>query len=353
MSLLEHRQGPYGAEMTQNTLKRLAQLVLKVVHSLASQVAFCKDGTAPLGSIPLAPRLQRMPSGPDTLSQSLFDMLYAELFSGWKTILSQMAETESKQPSSLTTPPSGRSSLPLSTSSSLRNLAVSESRQDDLLEGEQYIYRILRLLYFVSISKVCQRSLSSPKWLSLLLLSFGCGGFSTQRRTLRLLRRLLMNMDPKDFRAFVPSLCGDREEMTSADMPFDEDDVNAFIKDQDEQLSASGERIPCTERLVRLFLEGTSVILSNSAVEDDAARAFHSQLDLNNTREALSTECVAALRFLQTLPAWREVIVKSFHKVLRGHSTGDVLHLFPCICHFEQCNHTMYRLYVQEQPEII
>lgn len=50
MSIQEHRQGPYGAEMIQNTLKRLAQLVLRVVHSLASQVAFCKDGTTtPVG----------------------------------------------------------------------------------------------------------------------------------------------------------------------------------------------------------------------------------------------------------------------------------------------------------------
>ena len=314
MSLLEHRQGPYGAEMMQNTLKRLAQLVLKVVHSLASQVAFCKDGTAPLGSTPTAPRLQRMPSGPDTLSQSLFDMLYAELFSGWKAIIAQSSDNESK---SLVT-----AAAPQSASSTAKN--GSEVRQDDLLEGEQYIYRILRLLYFVSISKVCQRSLSSPKWLSLLLLSFGCGGFSTQRRTLRLLRRLLMNMDPKDFRALVPSLYGDREEMVSAEGPFDEDDINSLMKNQDQELDSAGERVTCTERLVRLFLEGTSVILSSSAEEDDATRAFHTQLDVNNSREALSTECVAALRFLQTLPAWREVIVKILHKALTGHSAGTV-----------------------------
>ena len=317
MSLLEHRQGPYGAEMMQNTLKRLAQLVLKVVHSLASQVAFCKDGTAPMVSTPTAPRLQRMPSGPDTLSQSLFDMLYAELFSGWKAIIAQSSDSEAKSPISAAAPQSQIAS------SASKN--SSEARQDDLLEGEQYIYRILRLLYFVSISKVCQRSLSSPKWLSLLLLSFGCGGFSTQRRTLRLLRRLLMNMDPKDFRALVPSLCGEREEMMSAEGPFDEDDINSLIKDQDQELDSSGERMTCTERLVRLFLEGTSVILSSSAEENDSTRAFHAQLDVNNSREALSTECVAALRFLQTLPAWREVIVKILHKALTGHSAGTAI----------------------------
>ena len=321
MSLLEHRQGPYGAEMMQNTLKRLAQLVLKVVHSLASQVAFCKDGVVPVGSTPSAPRLQRMLSGPDTLSQSLFDMLYAELFSGWKAILSQGPECDPQSASSITTtPPSGKSSTPLSAPSSSKNF--NDVRPDDLLEGEQYIYRILRLLYFVSISKVCQRSLSSPKWLSLLLLSFGCGGFSTQRRTLRLLRRLLMNIDPKDFRALVPSLCGNREEMISAESPFDEDDINAYIKGQDEELDSHGERATCTERLVRLFLEGTSVILSASAEGDDTSSRFHAQLDINSTREALSTECVAALRFLQTMPAWRSVIVTSLHKVLRGHTAG-------------------------------
>jgi hypothetical protein len=99
-------------------------------------------------------------------------MLYAELFSGWKAIIAQSADSEAKSPLSASTPQSQTAS------SAAKN--GSEARQDDLLEGEQYIYRILRLLYFVSISKVCQRSLSSPKWLSLLLLSFGCGGFSTQ-----------------------------------------------------------------------------------------------------------------------------------------------------------------------------
>ena len=328
MSLLEHRQGPYGSEMIQNTLKRLAQLVLKVVHSLASQVAFCKD-ISPIGTIASAPRLQRMPSGPDTLSQSLFDMLYTELFMGWKTIISEsnhdvlsekMVSTESRDPRSPI-------SLPLSNSNNNSNKQTSDLQQDDLLEGEQYIYRILRLLYFVSVSKVCQRSLSSPKWLSLLLLSFGCGGFSTQRRTLRLLRRLLMNMDPKDFRAFVPCLYGTREELIHADVPMDEDDINTIIKEQDEEINDNGDKMDGTERLIRLFLQGTSVILSTKS-DNETKKLFHLQLDLNNTREALSTECLAGLRFLQTLPAWRDVIGRNMQKVLKEHYTGKEFYFF-------------------------
>ena len=320
MSLLEHRQGPYGSEMVLITLKRLAQLVLKVVHSLASQVAFCKD-IAPLGSTPSAPRLQRMPSGPDTLSQSLFDMLYEELFTGWRAIiLLSSTSTSTTTSDQVVTSEFQAARAPISLPSSSSKI-VAEQPQDDLLEGEQYIYRILRLLYFVSVSKVCQRSLSSPKWLSLLLLSFGCGGFSTQRRTLRLLRRLLMNMDPKEFRAFVPSLYGEREEIAHSEGPLDEDDVNTLVREQDEELDSGDEKITCTERLVKLLLQGTSVILSTNTA-DESAREFHSQLDLNGTREALSTECVAALRFLQTLPAWREVIVKNMHKILKGHTQG-------------------------------
>ena len=110
--------------------------------------------------------------------------------------------------------------------------------------------------------------------------------------------------------------------MISSESPFDEDDINAYIKGQDEELDSHGERATCTERLVRLFLEGTSVILSASAEGDDTSSRFHAQLDINSTREALSTECVAALRFLQTMPAWRSVIVTSLHKVLRGHTAG-------------------------------
>ena len=358
MSLQEHRQGPYGAELVQQTLQRLSKLVLCVVHSLASQVAHCSDhpdGAPPLTSSPSSPtirnvmassptntattihsapvllpgppRLQRMPSGPDTLSQSLFDMLYAELFAGLKGVIqhsidaarrcslehAQSTTTASTTntttntntgaklpvsdrntplgvaPSSLPLPPSSSSttttnrntpiSLPphtttsgsgggtergaargtfLSSMTGFHTPAISlagmralepqpssssnnnnnntsrgtthinnttqqsgplsdhpnSSMQPDLLEGEQYTYRILRLLYFVSNSKICQRSLTTPKWLSLLLSSFSCGGYLTQRRMLRLIRRLLMNVDPKQFRAFVPHLYSDREEMT-------------------------------------------------------------------------------------------------------------------------------------------
>ena len=345
MSLQEHRQGPYGAELMQQTLRRLSKLVLCVVHSLASQVAHCSDAsdnasspwtTSPSSpsirnvmsssptnttatinvvssTLPGPPRLQRMPSGPDTLSQSLFDMLYAELFAGLKGVIQQSMDaarrcsmehaqtstatsstttnTDSKNPvsdrnisagvtpSSLPPPPSTSStttrntpiSLPphpatstsgsgaargtfLSSMAGFHTPAISmagmralepssssnshnnthgsthsnhppsqsgslsdhshNSLQTDLLEGEQYTYRILRLLYFVSNSKICQRSLTTPKWLSLLLSSFSCGEYLTQRRMLRLIRRLLMNLDPKQFRAFVPHLYSDREEMT-------------------------------------------------------------------------------------------------------------------------------------------
>ena len=132
-----------------------------------------------------------------------------------------------------------------------------------------------------------------------------------------------MNMDPRDFRAYVPGLYGEREAIVTSDGPLDEDDVNTFIKEQDEELDGNGEKITCTERLVKLLLEGTSVILSTST-EDESARGFHAQLDLNGTREALSTECVAALRFLQTLPAWRVVIVRNLHKVLHCHTQGKI-----------------------------
>lgn len=235
MSLQEHRQGPYGVEMTEGTLNRLAQLVLKVVHSLASQVALCKEGPAipSIGVTSRAPRLQRMPSGPDTLSQSLFDMLYAELFTGLKTIIVQTMESTlkvaSRSPSPM--PVDARSPSPgPSGPASSTTKSADKQEGEDLLEGEQYIYRILRLLYHISNSKVCRRSLSSPKWLTLLLFSFGCGGFSTQRRILRLLRRLLMNMDPADFRAVVPCLYGHREEITLSAGPLDEDDVKTLMQ---------------------------------------------------------------------------------------------------------------------------
>lgn len=108
-------KGSFANEMKLNSNKRLAQMVLKVVHSLASQVAFSDDNSA-IVSPTSALKLQKRPSGPDTLSHSLFDMLYAELYIGSRSLILK-----------------ADLNIPAPVSNSLEV-------QDDNLYGEQYVY---------------------------------------------------------------------------------------------------------------------------------------------------------------------------------------------------------------------
>ena len=84
-------QAPQSYSMQHTSLSRLSALALKVVHVLATQVA-----SAPLDTpqslrvahaSSIAPQLRHMPSGPDTFSRSLFDMLHIELFVGLRSIV--------------------------------------------------------------------------------------------------------------------------------------------------------------------------------------------------------------------------------------------------------------------------
>jgi hypothetical protein len=65
--------------------------------------------------------------------------------------------------------------------------------------GEDYIYRILRLLWYVSTSRSCQRTLTSPKWLSLLVTVISCGG--TKLKSIHVVSRFSWKA------IFIVSLC--------------------------------------------------------------------------------------------------------------------------------------------------
>ena len=346
-----------------------------------------------------------MTSGPDTLSQSLFDMLYAELFFGLRAVITQAVrgsaatgratspagpsagyKTPSPQPSARRSPfypasslAAGGSPSPTPLSGGVVGIVTGSSSvatggsHDDLLDGEQYVYRILRLLYLVSNSKVCQKSLSTPKWLTLLIFSVGCGSYETQRRILRLLRRLLSNVEPAAFLSLVPALHGCREEVMERDQPLEDDDVVALVKEQEEEeedLGITGPGNPpltSAERLVKLFLEGAAVCLpcevglstnttgekekekqpggigestftpvpfplpsgndlADSGLDSSLSKKKESSFlrvsDGSGARESLSTECIVALRGLQTVPAWRDVISSVIHRQLQSFPRG-------------------------------
>lgn len=298
-------QGLFACKVLLNSQKRLAQLVLCIVHGLASQVAYVNDQSLMISGTS-APRLQKTLSGPDTLSKSLFDLMYTELFTVLKKLITSVNSER------LSTEETLDKSQPTE-----RNSMDSEA-EEELLEGESYIYRILRLLYLVSVSKVCQVLLTSPKWISLLLSGIGFGGLSVQRRLLRLLRRLLLGADPNIIIAFVPTLLSPRrDEISFAASPMDDDDFEALAAEQAAENSMS-----TAQRLLVFLLHGVSVVyIPLLAAADQYEGSFVKFLLKKGALDALSADCLIALRVLHGIPGWRKVINQEILTYLNREST--------------------------------
>jgi hypothetical protein len=287
----------------------LSQLALRIVHSLSSQVAFSMD---PRAKTVRSNQLQRHASGPDTLSQSLFDLLYSELFFGLKDV-AQSLPWVPKQ--------ADDGGIPRPLMSGHNN----EVNSILYLKGEDYIYRILRLLYSISVSRVCQKSLSAPKWITLLLLSIGCGGLGTQRRVFRLLRRLLISVVPESIDIYVPSFFGLKAEITQSAEPFTDKDVrslasNFSIPDRDSstiKCSTSGESI------VELLLYGVAVaypVCNDTAIDAPQGKLIKYLLD-QDSLFTISSESLTLLRVLQGIPAWRRSIDSVMKKFYVGRTS--------------------------------
>ena len=302
-----HAGGIYAGEILLNSNKRLAQLALCIVHGLASQVAYSKEPAISI-SATSAPRLQKIQSGPDTLSKSLFDLMYAELYTALKNqVVIATHKLEALQASIDefgTIPTSSSPTRPLV---AVTSLSISPQIQEtntaqDFLDGENYIYRILRLLYLVSGSKNCQKLLSSPKWLSVLISSLSVTGLSVQRRSMRLLRRLLMNLEPVNVMAYVPPLFTLEYDILLEDTPLTDEDIHERIANQNDDSSSA-------EKIIQYFLDAITVTLplSKSNKNTCSLLAF---LNQKSTTDSFAADSVVVLRILFGIPLWRKIISK-------------------------------------------
>jgi hypothetical protein len=313
-------RGPFAAAMVLSSIRRLSQLALRIVHSLAAQVAFTKDTTSTLSQVAV-PKLIRMPSGPDTLSASLFEMLYSELFGGMKRII---ASTLSK---------GGGLASDVKAED---NVWQEKSSEDDSLDGEPHIDRILKLLFFVSTSKSCHKTLSSAKWLSLLVASLGCGTMPIQRRVFRLLRRIISNMHPDNVKAYIPGFFSAREEILTSESCLDDADFESFAENIDEMDANEGHILfeddsfmSPADRLIVLLLEGISVVSPASELSDTPTESEvrYRQL-LNYYREEkltafVSAESLVFLRVLLGIPSWRKHIFAIVLQVIQVGLSND------------------------------
>ena len=319
--------GIYGGELLLNSNKRLAQLALCVVHGLASQVANSKEPSISF-SATSAPRLQKIQSGPDTLSKSLFDLMYAELFTALRNnVMTAIKKLESIELSIDETGSVASSSSGYQSASAAPLLSITPQVQEstnaqEYLDGENYIYRILRLLYLVSGSKNCQKLLSSPKWLSILISSLSVAGLGVQRRCMRLLRRLLLNIDPVKIVALVPSLFSLDFDLLQSDTAVTDDEIQEYISyqtDEDAELSSA-------EKIVSYFMEAVTVTLPipKASASDKKLNSLVVFLHQKGTADSFAADSVVVLRILFGIPVWRKIITQLVFRKLNVPSRNSI-----------------------------
>ena len=290
-----HEQGLFAYEVVLNSHKRLAQLALSIVYGLSWQVACSKEVEDTISKTS-ASRLRRIQSGPDTLSKSLFDLMYTELFTATKKMITLASKY-----------------LNSTNQKDIRSkIESTDDLSKELLEGENYMYRILRLLFLVSTSKSCQSLLCSPKWLSIFFAGITLSSLGIQRRILRLLRRLLLHCDPSKISVYIPSFFSMREEIIDTEEPFDDDDILILISQQGLEVDIDGSSKSCN-RLIKFFMEAISVsypTIGNSKVDTGRNKVLQ-YLNYKGTTELLSADSLVVLRVLLGIPSWRSLILSN------------------------------------------
>ena len=322
----EQKSSIFGREIIVSASKRLTQLALKIVHTLASQIAFCKDeddDDADGSQLSEAlPPLNRQASGPETLSQALFDMLYTELFACLKQIVlkSQGMGMEDRAIPDVTTDVSEYDKRVL--------LSPTSSHQYEEIGGEKYAYRILRLLFSVASSVVCRKYLCSPKWLTLLLSGVGYGGLSVQRRLMRLLRKLLTGLIPQDVRAYTTDFFDITDEIYLSEKALDDDDIECLIASSDEVMATDCSSPDFNaERIIKLFLKAsTTHILPREEFEsNDKRNSFLLSLfGIPSGTNSLCAESISLLRMIGEIPSWKDTLCRALRQPLQAFIYGNM-----------------------------
>ena len=264
----------------------LGQVALSTVYSLAAQIAGAGESQLQKHE-EIYYSLRKAPSGPDTLSKSLFDLVFAELFTAFLPMVSIAFPSEA---SDLDVDSAALKLFQTSTS--------CESQSEDeynFLNVEDYIYKILRLLRLVADSKICQKVLTSPKWLSLLFSIIGFGNIGVQRRVLRLLQRLLSVSSPGSLQALIPNVFLFRE-LARFDVNLDNEDI---LQLPDVEVGKTADNI------VMFLFRCITVSPENP-------------LPFNVTvSTTLAAEVLLLVRVLFGIPSWRTVINTCILNVLQ------------------------------------
>ena len=224
-------------ELLLKSNRRVVKLVLFIVYSLASQIAVVRAESVDV-SVTTACVLEKIASGPDTLSKSLFSMLYNEMHLGIRGIMQ-------------------------------RSCCMDVSREDNSVDetfgdnstAELHVSRILKLLYLVSDSPVCHLMLISSKWLYLLLCSIGYGSLILQRRLFRLLRKLLNFVQPRHICFSIPTLVEEKLDVIENVVALDDDDISNMFLEHFQDVTPSDRGIEASKRIVKIFLDAIIIMV--------------------------------------------------------------------------------------------
>jgi hypothetical protein len=281
----------------------LAQLVLDTVYSLASQIAGSSENVADDYDLGAAHLLRRTSSGPDTLSRSLFDLMFSEYLSSIKPMIMDNLETNMSM-----------TATDIFDAKSPTVITEKSSNMMKMIEGEDYLYRILNLLKMVAQSKNCLKLLQSVKWTTAIVSAVGFGTSIIQRRVFRLLRILLTTASPSSFNVCVPSFfemrpilklesTSDEEEFVATCSMKNHNSLNLYVGND-------------ADAMICFLLEAISLMVPESKTNTVRSEGVQLWLDSKQLRVVVGHEALSLARVLLGIPAWRTVAYDRFTRIL-------------------------------------
>eukprot|EP01038_Epipyxis_sp_PR26KG_P005374 gene5374-7452_t len=279
--------------------KLVVKATMKLFILMALQVATTKDtdvdGEELSGAHKyqqkqfLAPVLRKIKSGPATLSNAVFDILYNQL-----NDITDNIHTASKQskPSNYFIP-----TINISTNSSL---VVSEA---------------ITLLLCVSKNSICQRILCRPSWILLLLKTAILNPFECQQKAILLLADLLAIISPSD----IDETHGDLQAWISNYF----DSLHTVITDANSNSFFNVGKCTASKSVIQIVLH----LISRHLINDGTYPIVCTEgtdivRELKEHSLPILAEAVTLIRLLYLHPSWGEIVQSTIIDIFSFASTN-------------------------------
>jgi hypothetical protein len=288
---LESFGGPYLFELMRISSQRLSDIALKIVYGLTAQVAFTPSESPMQASASSSLSLKKQPSGLSTLAKtSLFDLMYTELKICLKNVV-------------------------------IKSFAhIVEKNSSMIIDMDDYTLKMLRLLKLVSTSDACESELTSPKWISLLLSSIGCGSLVVQKFVSSIVIDLLFKLPSAKLSSivlYVPSLFNERSDFYLEGV---NEETYLEISNKYDFISSDSS----TENIVFLLLECVSSTIPLHRIENaDPEMLFYLSNSGKDAMDFVSAEALIVLRKFLLSSSWRPILLATAKKIFSDIELED------------------------------